>query len=720
MATNIQFTSVPSKRLAASINSSSSTIQLSDILGWDGTALSSGILGDKLYAVLRNDSNTLMEIMELDPTTIASASITILRRGLKFDGDLSTEVSANKLTWVKNETIVELGSHPPQLLNYTVRTYGDQTINDTKTFATFPQKSGVTTPTQAAELATKAYVDATATGAAAVYDQNIMAGTAGETLAAGNSVYFKESDQRWWLAKADAAATSIGVTVGIAQGTATAGNAVNVLLRGIEKNLTGLTAGSKYYISSATGGALSTAPGTFRRFVGTALSTTRLIFVPDSDPMNVKQDGREVYAADGGANDTYAVTLSPVPTAYVIGMVVKFKANTANTGTASLNVNGIGPITIKKNYDQTLADNDIKSGQIIEVVYDGTNFQMLSQLGNTQVSTKFGGSGADGALSITSGTTTIDLASAQLVVKNYTSISITGTGQLAFSNPYSNGTIVILKSQGNVTLTSSASPNIACNSLGGIGGTGSSGDADGTGGSSGWAYLFTPSGGSGGHESNDGSNAGGTSVSGGSMSPTLPYYQGSRTITAFTGSGGGQGGGVNDPTTGGAGGRGGGGLYIECGGALNFTSSISVAGANGTVGASGTRGAGGGGGGAGGSCIVLYQTLTAASGTVTISGGTGGNGGTSNGGSGAGGTGGAGGNAITGGSGTGGSSGAGGSGTNPNDGGGGGGGGGASAYSAANGSNGTNGTNSAGIGSGGGGGGGASGYYVIEQNVTFT
>ena len=90
MATNIQFTSIPSKRLAASINASSSSIQLSDILGWDGVALTSGTLGDKLYAVLRNDSNTLMEIMELDPTTIASASVTILRRGLKFTGDIVT------------------------------------------------------------------------------------------------------------------------------------------------------------------------------------------------------------------------------------------------------------------------------------------------------------------------------------------------------------------------------------------------------------------------------------------------------------------------------------------------------------------------------------------------------------------------------------------------------------------------------------------------------
>lgn len=99
------------------------------------------------------------------------------------------------------------------------------------------------------------------------------------------------------------------------------------------------------------------------------------------------QDGSVIYAADSGANDTYAVTLSPVPSAYTTGMVVNFKANTANTGAATLNVNSLGAKTIKKNKDQDLSDNDIKSGQIVTVVYDGTNFQMQSQLANSGVTT---------------------------------------------------------------------------------------------------------------------------------------------------------------------------------------------------------------------------------------------------------------------------------------------------------------------------------------------
>ena len=88
------------------------------------------------------------------------------------------------------------------------------------------------------------------------------------------------------------------------------------------------------------------------------------------------------YAADAGASDTYAVTITPGPSAYAVGQVFYFKANTINTGAATLNVNSLGEKTIKKLHDQDLANGDIEAGQIVMVAYDGTNFQMLSQIAN--------------------------------------------------------------------------------------------------------------------------------------------------------------------------------------------------------------------------------------------------------------------------------------------------------------------------------------------------
>ena len=102
----------------------------------------------------------------------------------------------------------------------------------------------------------------------------------------------------------------------------------------------------------------------------------------------------------------------------------------------------------------------------------------------------FGGDGSDGELEITSGTTTISATSAAIVIKNYSLISITGTGQLAFSNPNTNGTLIILKSQGNVVLTSSTNPLIDLRSMGGAGGlAGAANQGLGTNGSNGQVFY---------------------------------------------------------------------------------------------------------------------------------------------------------------------------------------------------------------------------------------
>lgn len=92
------------------------------------------------------------------------------------------------------------------------------------------------------------------------------------------------------------------------------------------------------------------------------------------------QNATYTYAPDAQASDSYAITLDPAPSAYATGQSFTFKANTANTGASSLNVNGLGAITLKKQHDQDTATGDIEAGSIVEVVYDGTNFQIISIL----------------------------------------------------------------------------------------------------------------------------------------------------------------------------------------------------------------------------------------------------------------------------------------------------------------------------------------------------
>jgi len=90
------------------------------------------------------------------------------------------------------------------------------------------------------------------------------------------------------------------------------------------------------------------------------------------------------YAADTGTTDEYAITLTPAITEYTDGMTVAFKANTANDGEATLNVNAVGAKSLTKRKDVPLATGDITSGQIVEARYDSAlgGFQVVSQLAN--------------------------------------------------------------------------------------------------------------------------------------------------------------------------------------------------------------------------------------------------------------------------------------------------------------------------------------------------
>jgi|GEM_PF-3142991 len=82
-----------------------------------------------------------------------------------------------------------------------------------------------------------------------------------------------------------------------------------------------------------------------------------------------------------GSANAYVLSY-PGVFSYSNGISFTFKANFANTATATINVNSLGTKTIKKHQGADLAADDIKSGQVVTLVYDGTNFQITSGLGN--------------------------------------------------------------------------------------------------------------------------------------------------------------------------------------------------------------------------------------------------------------------------------------------------------------------------------------------------
>jgi len=109
-------------------------------------------------------------------------------------------------------------------------------------------------------------------------------------------------------------------------------------------------------------------------------------------PSGVNDAARELMAAvakyrsdtDGvntstGSANAYVLAASRAMTAYAAGDRFTFKANFTNTGAATINVDGLGAKSIKRQDGSALIAGDIQSGGYVDVVYDGTNFILLSR-----------------------------------------------------------------------------------------------------------------------------------------------------------------------------------------------------------------------------------------------------------------------------------------------------------------------------------------------------
>lgn len=128
-----------------------------------------------------------------------------------------------------------------------------------------------------------------------------------------------------------------------------------------------------------------------------------------ADAIAAKLDAN--YGDDTGAANAYAVTLGSTLSAYEAGVMVVFKAANANSGASTLNVNSLGAASLKKDGTLSLEAGDIAADQIVQVVYDGSSFQLTNTL---QISPTYAGQGSiDTVGTVTSGTwaaTPLDIA----------------------------------------------------------------------------------------------------------------------------------------------------------------------------------------------------------------------------------------------------------------------------------------------------------------------
>ena len=83
------------------------------------------------------------------------------------------------------------------------------------------------------------------------------------------------------------------------------------------------------------------------------------------------------YAIDAGAANAYVISI-PGFTAYGAGKKKVFRAQNTNTGTSTINVNGLGTRAIRAINGDILPAQAINSGQIVTLVDNGTYFAMVS------------------------------------------------------------------------------------------------------------------------------------------------------------------------------------------------------------------------------------------------------------------------------------------------------------------------------------------------------
>ncbi len=425
--------------LASSIGSTDTTITLTSFLEpVTNTPYTMALLNtDIVYATIapKTASSEFISFTGIVQNADGTATLTGVTRGLAKKDPFTTSASYKLPHSGQTQFII---SNSPQLYKEFVTLDNDENIVGEKTFpaggtANAP-KSGTVygAPVDDLEYASKKFVVDTFTGGTVSNNRVIIAGVAGETILVDELIYLKVSDGRWWKCDADTATTVDNVILGIAQGGGTAGVSITggVLIYGLNTfSALTLTANTKYYASNTAGG-FSSSAGTTEVSLGvTGDATNAIFFDPRFDQQITEnqqdalegdntdiavgagnkfvtqtglQKNAEKYAATATGNDTYVITLSPAPTSLVNGMTVIFKADVANTGPATINVNGLGAISIVTGLSTALTTGDILANQVCVLVYNstGTVFELVNPASLTL------------SLAFTNGTTTKNAADA--------------------------------------------------------------------------------------------------------------------------------------------------------------------------------------------------------------------------------------------------------------------------------------------------------------------
>lgn len=168
---------------------------------------------------------------------------------------------------------------------------------------------------------------------------------------------------------------------------------------------------------------------------------------PNSSPQSKRyllskfiQEMRISYAVDTGTANAYAIALKSTLTSYIQGQSFSFKAVNANTGPSTINIDGVGIKSIKS--DSTdLQPNDISSGSINIIQFDGTDFQLLSKGVSSNLT--FACSDEVTDLEVATSVTSFRIVGAKTITGVRASVNTAPTGSVLTVDINKNGTSIL-------------------------------------------------------------------------------------------------------------------------------------------------------------------------------------------------------------------------------------------------------------------------------------
>jgi hypothetical protein len=95
----------------------------------------------------------------------------------------------------------------------------------------------------------------------------------------------------------------------------------------------------------------------------------------DSVNLSQLQNSTGTFLTVSGT-DILTASVIPALTAYAVGQTFNFLAAATNTGAVTINISALGAKSIKKTGTTSLVTGDLIAGNLYQIVYDGTNFQL--------------------------------------------------------------------------------------------------------------------------------------------------------------------------------------------------------------------------------------------------------------------------------------------------------------------------------------------------------